>query len=376
MTTQAVMSGSTRSIIAQGKVLSQEDVLEAITLHRTATQEIQTLLTQEDPLTSEQSRRLRRAQITANTEGEKIVLSMVKLVEVISREMLDRRFGKGGYEDSMHEDMVSEGAACVMSAALNFDPDRGPSFGTWAANVVRNHIRALVMDGTHTSVRVPNSWSRMRRVALTQSSEMSASLGRPPTTAELRERMMEVCLQWGLDHLPESMDSASPAARKEAALNKLRKQGMLAALRELDSVLITGMAPVQLDSPLRQEAGSTLSDLLEDGEAHTGMVRDVEAGALREVLDDALSAFPARDREIVFLRWGMTGGEVRTFKDIGQEFGVTAERVRQVEEDVRKSILSDRALASRLLSFLHPDLDNEALTSYLDRVRDSEALAV
>lgn len=363
MTTLSQNTGSIRSILATSEVLSSEDIQKVISSYKENLAVKEDLEARASSLDISGRRRLRVAAREADRNAEAIIRSMIKLSEVIVREMLERRYGKNGYSESMHDDLISEGCSCIMEAAHKYDSSKGPSFSTWAGNVIRNRIRALVMDGTHSSVRVPNSWSRMRRVALLQFSELNTQLGRPPSTAELQDRMMEVCLQWGLDHLPASMDDASQEEREEAAIKKLRKQGMLAALREIDAVLVTGLHPVLLDSPIHSDSGSTLSEMLPDEEAHLEMVAEVEGTALRDTLSQALAPYPERERDIVLQRWGIIGDGPKSFKEIGQEFDISAERVRQIEEGIRKGISKDPTFAPKLLSFLRPDESVEDIES-------------
>lgn len=360
------MTTSTRKfLLSNSVVLSPEEIQKVIGAYRDALARKEDLSSREGELDAAGRRALRVATRDADRNAEAIIRSMIKLSEVIVREMLERRYGKNGYSESMHDDLLSEGCSCIMEAAQKYDSSKGPSFSTWAGNVIRNRIRALVMDGTHSSVKVPNSWSRMRRVALLQFSELTTQLGRPPSTSELQDRMMDVCLQWGLEHLPKDMDNATEEERKEAAIQKLRKQGMLSALREIESVMVTGLHPVLLDSPSHSDSGSTLAEMLPDEEAHEEMVTSVEGGALREMLNEALLPYPERERDIVLQRWGITGEGPKSFKEIGQEFDISAERVRQIEEGIRRGISKDPEFAPRLLSFLRPDESVEEIDASL-----------
>ncbi len=190
-------------------------------------------------------------------------------------------------------DVISEGNIGLMTAVDRFDPSKGAKLSTYAAWWIRQSIkRALSNQGK--TIRLPvhlgDKISKMRRVAL----QMSEELGREPTD----------------DELGEEIGIAS---------------GKVSQLKTVS------IRPASLDAPVSDNDDSTeFGESVADEEAQTPfeLLRDK---SLRDEVDNVLKVLDAREKKIVFQRFGLDGGKPRTLEEVGKKLGVTRERIRQVQ---------------------------------------------
>lgn len=259
---------------------------------------------------------------------EHVSSSCWKLAWLIVREQAEERFGRDRATD-MLPDLLGEANYALVKAVMEFDPSMTPKFATYAARVIRDHTRAVLAREGY--VRLAPSWGRVKRLAATRLPEMTHELGRRPTIAELQADLTKKCLEWADNHLTEEQQQLPNAQRKKLALAKLRKQGMLGAIRDIEEILVISQSVVSLDAPLGDEGGGTLGetvayedqdmllDRLEHNELHEKTI---------EMIDGHLTA---REREIVLLRYGFDGSEGWTYSAIAERFDVSSERIRQIE---------------------------------------------
>ena len=189
-------------------------------------------------------------------------------------------------------DVISEGNIGLMTAVDRFDPSKGAKLSTYAAWWIRQSIkRALSNQGK--TIRLPvhlgDKILKMRRVAL----QMSEELGREPTD----------------DELSEEIGIAS---------------GKVSQLKTVS------IRPASLDAPISDNDLTEFGESVADEEAQTPfeLLRDK---SLRDEVDNVLKVLDAREKKIVFQRFGLDGGKPRTLEEVGKKLGVTRERIRQVQ---------------------------------------------
>lgn len=283
-----------------------------------------------------------RALRAGDAAGQALVNSMSRLLHVIAKETVTGR-GLGANAEIIDE-MVAEGYIVILESAASYDVKRGGNFSARTAKLIRDTLRKRMDEHAGAGMKVAASWNRLRRRIPYEKSLLFAKLGRDPTVDELRAALEESCLQWGYEHLTPEEDALPEPERKEAAVRKLRKQGMLSALRNLDDVLQSGLSQASLDAPIGDGSG-TLMDV-QGGVTPDDAPRVAELADIRQALLDALSKFPERERNIVLYRFGLVGDGPVECADIAVMYGLSSERVRQIERSVRNDLKKNPTLAA------------------------------
>ncbi|MBC7810455.1 MAG: sigma-70 family RNA polymerase sigma factor [Burkholderiales bacterium] len=189
-------------------------------------------------------------------------------------------------------DLIQEGNIGLIRATNKFEWRRGHKFSTYATWWIRQAVSRAVADQGRT-IRVPvhmgDQLNRMRRVQL----QLLQELGREPSIDELAV---------GMETTPDKVENLLEIARR----------------------------PVSLETPIDDEGDSTFGDFVEDVNS-PAPAEEVATLLLHEQLETALDRLPAREAQILRLRYGLEDGRVYTLEEVGQTIGVTRERVRQLE---------------------------------------------
>ena len=273
-----------------------------------------------------EERRLREAVRVGDRAAEYLVASNFRLVALIAREKAEGRHGRERAAE-MLPDLVGQANIALVEAAQVFNPTAGPSFPTYAAGKVR-HAMLMALSRDHP-VKVPPSWTRLKRIVSVRGPALNAELGRTPTRDELVADLHVTCMAWAYEKLTDAERALPDDQRRQRQIDRLRKQGMLGAIENLDDVLSQTQSVSYLDAPLSQE-GSSMGDLLGDGD--TNMTAGIESDEVKAAVAEVLASLPDRDREIICYRYGFMDGECWPYQRISVLYNVSAERIRQIEK--------------------------------------------
>ena len=256
-------------------------------------------------LTAIEKRRLLRVVQAGQTAKSDLIQANLRLVVSIAK----RYSGRG----MLFLDLIQEGNLGLMRAVDKFDYTKGFKFSTYATWWIRQAITRSIADQART-IRIPVHMVESMNRVLRMQRQMHQELEREATLEEL-------------------------AVRCEMPLDRVR------------DILRIALDPLSLDSPVGEEDDSNLADFIQDG----SVVAPDDAAAkkmLVEAVDEALGELSEREQEIVRMRFGLDDGQARTLEEVGKEFGVTRERVRQIE-------------AKTLAKLRHP-LRSQKLKEFLD----------
>jgi RNA polymerase primary sigma factor len=238
-------------------------------------------------LTVEQERELaRRAQAGDMKAKNQLVSANLRLVVMAAKQYNQNT-------SLSFEDLIQEGNTGLMRATEDFNPDLGYRFSTYAMHWIKQAISKAIANNSRT-IRIPVHILELQSKYRKAEEKLRVALGRKPTEEELSKEL-------------------------DLAVSKVK---------EIQSVI---KDPISIHTQLNDENDGTIEDLIADPHSED-FDKNYDNKLLSNVINSILDTLDTREQEIIIARFGLNGAKVKTLDQLGEEYGVTKERIRQIEQ--------------------------------------------